>query len=154
MLMIFCFFFFFKQKTAYEMRISDWSSDVCSSDLGRLEHRSARCHQLPGLGLAQVDLAAPQPPGAAEHVEDPLEAVQLVGQRLGGPAVGERLLDREQAAPGAGAEHGEEPGVGCVGRVELHDEARPRSARDGAGTAAEAALTTDHAGEPRRESME
>src|SRR3546814_7383518 len=38
-------FFFFKQKTAYEMRISDWSSDVCSSDLdgsavvARLEHR-------------------------------------------------------------------------------------------------------------------
>src|SRR3546814_16747398 len=31
-----CFsFFFFKQKTAYEMRISDWSSDVCSSDLMR-----------------------------------------------------------------------------------------------------------------------
>src|SRR3546814_3064687 len=29
-------FFFFKQKTAYEMRISDWSSDVCSSDLDRL----------------------------------------------------------------------------------------------------------------------
>src|SRR3546814_1803447 len=29
-----CSFFFFKQKTAYEMRISDWSSDVCSSDLG------------------------------------------------------------------------------------------------------------------------
>src|SRR3546814_14383596 len=28
-----CTFFFFKQKTAYEMRISDWSSDVCSSDL-------------------------------------------------------------------------------------------------------------------------
>src|SRR3546814_16643984 len=28
-----CQFFFFKQKTAYEMRISDWSSDVCSSDL-------------------------------------------------------------------------------------------------------------------------
>src|SRR3546814_3244458 len=30
---IFVYFFFFKQKTAYEMRISDWSSDVCSSDL-------------------------------------------------------------------------------------------------------------------------
>src|SRR3546814_4062882 len=29
----FILFFFFKQKTAYEMRISDWSSDVCSSDL-------------------------------------------------------------------------------------------------------------------------
>src|SRR3546814_9814271 len=31
--MLVCWFFFFKQKTAYEMRISDWSSDVCSSDL-------------------------------------------------------------------------------------------------------------------------
>src|SRR3546814_88976 len=31
------YFFFFKQKTAYEMRISDWSSDVCSSDLGSPE---------------------------------------------------------------------------------------------------------------------
>src|SRR3546814_7266547 len=32
-LILFCLFCFFKQKTAYEMRISDWSSDVCSSDL-------------------------------------------------------------------------------------------------------------------------
>src|SRR3546814_4178424 len=32
--MLMFFFFFCKQKTAYEMRISDWSSDVCSSDLG------------------------------------------------------------------------------------------------------------------------
>src|SRR3546814_7314992 len=32
-LLFFCVVFFFKQKTAYEMRISDWSSDVCSSDL-------------------------------------------------------------------------------------------------------------------------
>src|SRR3546814_3857525 len=35
MFMLFFFVFFFKQKTAYEMRISDWSSDVCSSDLDR-----------------------------------------------------------------------------------------------------------------------
>src|SRR3546814_10648999 len=34
--MYLCFFFFFKQKTAYEMRISDWSSDVCSSDLQKM----------------------------------------------------------------------------------------------------------------------
>src|SRR3546814_11985205 len=33
--MFLCIVFFFKQKTAYEMRISDWSSDVCSSDLRR-----------------------------------------------------------------------------------------------------------------------
>src|SRR3546814_12673160 len=32
-----CLFYFFKQKTAYDMRISDWSSDVCSSDLRRVE---------------------------------------------------------------------------------------------------------------------
>src|SRR3546814_6562045 len=35
-------FFFFKQKTAYEMRISDWSSDVCSSDLIFREHGEGR----------------------------------------------------------------------------------------------------------------
>src|SRR3546814_3744185 len=33
LVLCFDFLFFFKQKTAYEMRISDWSSDVCSSDL-------------------------------------------------------------------------------------------------------------------------
>src|SRR3546814_4702088 len=40
---LFLLFFFFKQKTAYEMRISDWSSDVCSSDLhpSRKHGRSA-----------------------------------------------------------------------------------------------------------------
>src|SRR3546814_2255266 len=40
--LFFCYVFFFKQKTAYEMRISDWSSDVCSSDLESLtRHDSA-----------------------------------------------------------------------------------------------------------------
>src|SRR3546814_17831108 len=40
-------FFFFKQKTAYEMRISDWSSDVCSSDLGT---KTATAHLFRNLG--------------------------------------------------------------------------------------------------------
>src|SRR3546814_3919235 len=45
-------FFFFKQKTAYEMRISDWSSDVCSSDLaGRFHDRVTRLQQPLLLGL-------------------------------------------------------------------------------------------------------
>src|SRR3546814_7223156 len=35
------FIFFFKQKTAYELRISDWSSDVCSSDLTRCQQLAA-----------------------------------------------------------------------------------------------------------------
>src|SRR3546814_5325672 len=46
-------FFFFKQKTAYEMRISDWSSDVCSSDLTKrfVLHGTQRLSLL--LGLAR-----------------------------------------------------------------------------------------------------
>src|SRR3546814_3074130 len=54
-------FFFFKQKTAYEMRISDWSSDVCSSDL--LLQRCGGCIRFGGqahirtlLALNDVDL--------------------------------------------------------------------------------------------------
>src|SRR3546814_4549690 len=38
--------FFFKQKTAYEMRISDWSSDVCSSDLNGKTLWGCPCHLL------------------------------------------------------------------------------------------------------------
>src|SRR3546814_1066766 len=43
-------FFFFKQKTAYEMRISDWSSDVCSSDLISGE-MGDKIKQLPFIGI-------------------------------------------------------------------------------------------------------
>src|SRR3546814_10259711 len=42
LLMVYIGVFFFKQKTAYEMRISDWSSDVCSSDLGK-EYAQRAC---------------------------------------------------------------------------------------------------------------
>src|SRR3546814_17582294 len=54
--------FFFKQKTAYEMRISDWSSDVCSSDLrGTRERRAApdTYHKL------EADLASFRPAAGA-----------------------------------------------------------------------------------------
>src|SRR3546814_7670723 len=73
---LFCyvFIFFFKQKTAYEMRISDWSSDVCSSDLLLLAERSVvegyrvegpiifDVHLLPLIGcllLARLDSDSP-----------------------------------------------------------------------------------------------
>src|SRR3546814_1175180 len=56
------FFFFFKQKTAYEMRISDWSSDVCSSDLPMTaEHEP--------LILDLVEWVARQPRSYAEVME-------------------------------------------------------------------------------------
>src|SRR3546814_5188955 len=49
-------FFFFKQKTAYELRISDWSSDVCSSGLHR-QHADRRGRQArPDRGVAEVSL--------------------------------------------------------------------------------------------------
>src|SRR3546814_15596212 len=90
-------FFFFKQKTAYEMRISDWSSDVCSSDLAG--------------GVVGV--------GQAAHVDD----AQLLPQRLAGDgdarrgAAGEHddavLLDHP---PGRGA-GGVGLGLGVAGDV-------------------------------------
>src|SRR3546814_4735049 len=43
-------FFFFKQKTAYEMRISDWSSDVCSSDLEAGSRRDRGAGAVQGAG--------------------------------------------------------------------------------------------------------
>src|SRR3546814_3335935 len=54
-------FFFFKQKTAYEMRISDWSSDVCSSDLcncgpdERQRPRRRRRTRWPAVGYGYAD---------------------------------------------------------------------------------------------------
>src|SRR3546814_6593083 len=57
------YFFFFKQKTAYEMRISDWSSDVCSSDLGH--------------GNIDTAVAAIRK-GAVDFIEKPFEADKLL----------------------------------------------------------------------------
>src|SRR3546814_17224438 len=63
---LFFVFFFFKQKTAYEMRISDWSSDVCSSDLvmvmvmisGRATDAACRCYPLSPAELACAHISA------------------------------------------------------------------------------------------------
>src|SRR3546814_7084969 len=53
-------FFFFKQKTAYEMRISDWSSDGCSSDLfGEQDQVLARLQPLPQAVAMPVGLVRP-----------------------------------------------------------------------------------------------
>src|SRR3546814_16728985 len=66
MVVLLCGVFFFKQKTAYEMRISDWSSDVCSSDL---ERDAGNCGQYdePGSHRAKSsgDTLTPRWPAAA-----------------------------------------------------------------------------------------
>src|SRR3546814_2570991 len=55
-------FFFFKQKTAYEMRISDWSSDVCSSDLALIG-----CIPRPGIARGSLKGIAGAVPGVAQY---------------------------------------------------------------------------------------
>src|SRR3546814_3513931 len=70
--------FFFKQKTAYEMRISDWSSDVCSSDLqreGRLKHResSQQQHEVDHQCRARHGTERPVHDDHEDHHEDQAE---------------------------------------------------------------------------------
>src|SRR3546814_14091913 len=86
--------FFFKQKTAYEMRISDWSSDVCSSDL---QHRAAAGSEASPEAHSRLRIVA----GAAHQPHR-----QPVGLDLG-------LAEQ----PGAAAETLEQPAVD-VGGVE------------------------------------
>src|SRR3546814_10992960 len=60
---LFIFVFFFKQKTAYELRISDWSSDVCSSDLARL-FRLGAARPVRGVVSGAVERRGPFPASA------------------------------------------------------------------------------------------
>src|SRR3546814_6154527 len=67
--------FFFKQKTAYEMRISDWSSDVCSSDLDTEQGADQLRHERDATNTAQ-SLAAENAnrqatPGSAQAMQGP-----------------------------------------------------------------------------------
>src|SRR3546814_4519760 len=64
--MVLFWFFVFKQKTAYEMRISDWSSDVCSSDLLFPQFRGGVLfHKNPAQHFEQVGRSGN--PGARDH---------------------------------------------------------------------------------------
>src|SRR3546814_4317623 len=62
-------FFFFKQKTAYEMRISDWSSDVCSSDL-QSPVAAAGDHLVGAVDAARLHLRRRLDPGAALPLDE------------------------------------------------------------------------------------
>src|SRR3546814_12106602 len=94
------FFCFFKQKTAYEMRISDWSSDVCSSDLlkapkGKNLGRTARFDHL-AVGIERLDrhvhLQRAAGDAAGEDTADEIVAVQQRHQELERAVpVGDRL---------------------------------------------------------------
>src|SRR3546814_6357463 len=84
-------FFFFKQKTAYELRISDWSSDVCSSDLPLMK--------LVGRGDTTVVDAYLSPilRRYVDRVADQLGAVRLMFMQSNGGLTGAHLFQGKDA---------------------------------------------------------
>src|SRR3546814_13261959 len=78
---LWCDFYFFKQKTAYEMRISDWSSDVCSSDLirarthvlvfggGKIQHAVDADFRLSAKGRIEVNFVAAELQGIGQPLQ-------------------------------------------------------------------------------------
>src|SRR3546814_12107279 len=99
------FFVFFKQKTAYEMRISDWSSDVCSSDLaGRL---AAEIHR-----IARLDLLQPRSQRAVGHLDR--QKFELVGRGGAGDRIGaQQRPPSARQADNTEQKHGVEGTRGC-----------------------------------------
>src|SRR3546814_4485436 len=102
---MYVYVFFFKQKTAYEMRISDWSSDVCSSDLFRRHGPVRRSH---------AGVAAGGPAGAC-------------AAGLGAVALARRLAHRRHGAGGADGVRG---AAHRGRRCDRSDLAQPVAVRD------------------------
>src|SRR3546814_6246229 len=132
-----CCVFFFKQKTAYELRISDWSSDVCSSDL-RLVERLALDADLPaGLGLRRgaddagretdADAGGRLAVAAVADAQGSAEIAARLRQRRIGDDMGPGR--RNGGRNGGGGEQGGERGAReestCHGRSEEHTSEIP-----------------------------
>src|SRR3546814_9687863 len=80
-------FFFFKQKTAYEMRISDWSSDVCSSDLSTVAAVITQNRVIPiptSTGTLSQD-------GRRQAAAFDMDAIGLIGSAQPDPGIGEGI---------------------------------------------------------------
>src|SRR3546814_18063582 len=101
------FFFFFKQKTAYEMRISDWSSDVCSSDLFAPDRRRN--------GRQSASDIRSQGCGQARSVRSP-DSGRVPARTASGPVSGGRVRPPRRQGRCGGGVRSEERRVGkeCV----------------------------------------
>src|SRR3546814_5504427 len=137
------YFFFFKQKTSYEMRISDWSSDVCSSDLvavlrllaGRIRHLAVRLHRRP---RRQPEATAGRTARAAQRtalLARPADRRHLAdgpGQPAlrTCPAVGRGDPPAQPAAEPVRAAPGTPPQAVLAGRAPRRRRAQPADARD------------------------
>src|SRR3546814_8857031 len=104
--------YFFKQTTAYELRISDWSSDVCSSDLGRAEEADreddCRGEQLRG------------------HADD-IEVARAPREQSGEPGLDEGELDADRDRDRQAAECGRDQRLGPA----FEQPARPVEEQEG-----------------------
>src|SRR3546814_10810634 len=99
MFVFYCRFFCFKQKTAYEMRISDWSSDVCSSDLTFAQQMTVvHGHLLAGIEIARGKHKAQVP--QASRCECMVDVALIRPLRGNGVAI----LEPAQIGRGSGRE--------------------------------------------------
>src|SRR3546814_5986086 len=90
--MVDLYIFFFKQKTAYEMRISDWSSDVCSSDLSiSVTNNEVAAEEQNALRLAALRPgdADWEKWGICDYITKPRIAAAISGERADGGLVAE-----------------------------------------------------------------
>src|SRR3546814_10614385 len=96
------FFFFFKQKTAYEMRISDWSSDVCSSDLlddDGVFASAAKVARIAGelvvgyLGVQIAEAQVDDPVGIGTHHAFDLDAIDIGADIVVDRGAGDNLAE-------------------------------------------------------------
>src|SRR3546814_10109393 len=118
-------FFFFKQKTAYELRISDWSSDVCSSDLhiGLVVRERRRCRARRTLRQREAELERCHAivdvvdDSAAEHLAEPC---QMIGRLI---MIAVRCVPR--ARPGPARQH--MPAM-SMGNIEIERDVAPAEA--------------------------
>src|SRR3546814_3649431 len=100
MICIASYFFFFKQKTAYEMRISDWSSDVCSSDLNLRQPALGQQRFNEGRQLARRGFAHESRSRSTPRFPAPFESI--VGQPTerftvpGDAKIARRLVDSSE----------------------------------------------------------
>src|SRR3546814_16395119 len=106
MLVTFCFiFFFFKQKTAYEMRISDWSSDVCSSDLARDMERidregTPRAARFLSARIGITSGEGPSGEGFTRYLKLAAPCLGTVQRHIGRTAAGQRIGRSEERRVG------------------------------------------------------
>src|SRR3546814_13853450 len=130
-----CVLFFFKQKTAYEMRISDWSSDVCSSDLSpeiaEMEIIGRGGHLLPEMAVGEA-YGAEEAPVRVEIIAFAVnQPLRMLGEKLDMLAARAGVVaddvGRAQLGMGGGAARG------WRGEVSARGGARGGRARAGGG---------------------